>query len=128
MVNDLYNWFCANKLSLNANKTKYLIIRPPHRPCNLENYHIYTNNTRLSRVGNNLSESSTKFLGIYIDECLTWRYHVACVNSKISRAIFAIKQLKMVCLPELVFDCFVVDFFCENDKKQGCSLDKSASH
>ena len=34
----------------------------------------------------------------------------------------------MVCLPELVFDCFVVDFFCDNDKKQGCSLDKSASH
>ena len=43
----------ANKLLLNANKTKYLIIRPPHRPCNLENYHIYINNTRLSRVDNN---------------------------------------------------------------------------
>ena len=56
VVNDLYNWFCANKLSLNANKTKYLIIRPPHRPCNLENYHICINNTRLSRVGNNCSE------------------------------------------------------------------------
>ena len=68
VVNDLYNWFCANKLSLDANKTKYLIIRPPHRPCNLENYHICINNTRLSRVGNNCSESSTKFLGIYIDE------------------------------------------------------------
>ena len=94
VVNDLYNWFCANKLSLNANKTKYIIIRPPHRPCNLENYHICINNTRLSRVGNNCSESSTKFLGIYIDECLTWRYHAAHINSKISRAIFAIKQLK----------------------------------
>ena len=30
-----------------ANKTKYLIIRPPHRPCNLENYHICNTNTRL---------------------------------------------------------------------------------
>ena len=88
MVNDLYNWFCA------TNKTKYLIIRPPHRPCNLENYHICINNARLRRVGNNCSESSTKFRGIYIDECLTWRYHVAHVNSTISRAIFDIKQLK----------------------------------
>ena len=36
--------------------------------------------------------------------------------------------MTLICLPELVFDCFVVDFFCDNDKKQGCSLDKSASH
>ena len=48
----------------------------------------------ISHVGNNCSESSIKFLGIYIDhECLTWRYHAAHINSKISRAIFAIKQL-----------------------------------
>ena len=32
VMNDLYNWFCANKLSLNANQTNYLTIRPPHRP------------------------------------------------------------------------------------------------
>ena len=36
----------------------------------------------ISHVGNNCLESSTKFLGIYIDECLTWRYHAAHINSK----------------------------------------------
>ena len=86
--------FVSYKLLFNANTIKYLIIRSPHRPCNVEHYHIYINNTRLSRVGNNCSESSTKFIGRYIDECLTWRYHVAHVNSKISRAIFDINQLK----------------------------------
>ena len=35
-----------------------------------------------------------KCFAIYIDECLTWRNHVAYVNSKMFRAIFAIKQLK----------------------------------
>ena len=25
-------------------------------------------------------------------------------------------------------DCFVVDFFCDNDQRRGFSLDKSASH
>ena len=27
-MNELYMWFCANKLSLNAGKTKYIVIRP----------------------------------------------------------------------------------------------------
>ena len=26
-INQIYNWFCANKLSLNAGKTKYIVIR-----------------------------------------------------------------------------------------------------
>ncbi len=26
-INDLYQWFCANRLSLNANKTKYIWLR-----------------------------------------------------------------------------------------------------
>ena len=27
-MNELYMWFCANKLSLNSGKTKYIVIRP----------------------------------------------------------------------------------------------------
>ena len=27
-INDLYEWFCANKVALNANKTKYIVIHP----------------------------------------------------------------------------------------------------
>ena len=30
-INDLYEWFCANKLALNANKTKYIVIHPKQR-------------------------------------------------------------------------------------------------
>ena len=29
-INELYMWFCANKLSLNADKTKYRVLRPRH--------------------------------------------------------------------------------------------------
>ena len=35
-----------------------------------------------------------KFLGIAIDESLSWKRHVSSINSKISRTLFAIKQLK----------------------------------
>ncbi len=41
-INDLYQWFCANRLSLNANKTKYIVIRQKHMKYDLNKYTIYT--------------------------------------------------------------------------------------
>ena len=29
-INNLYEWFCSSRLSLNANKTKYIVLRPRH--------------------------------------------------------------------------------------------------
>ena len=101
-VHDLFNWFCANKLSLNANKTKYIVIRPHQMQSNFEDKFLWINNVPLERIGNNCRESSTKFLGIHIDEFLTWKKHIAQVNSKISRAIFAIKQLKFTMPVEIL--------------------------
>lgn len=50
----------------------------------------------LSQIGNNLDEISSKFLGIHLDEYLSWNPHLHYINSKISKAIFAIKQVKNV--------------------------------
>jgi hypothetical protein len=33
-INGLYDWFCANKHALNANKTKYIVINPKRTRCN----------------------------------------------------------------------------------------------
>ena len=38
--------------------------------------------------------TSCKFLGITIDESLSWNKHILNINSKLSRAIFVIKQVK----------------------------------
>ena len=35
-INDLYYWFCANKLALNASKTKYIILRLKYKKTSLE--------------------------------------------------------------------------------------------
>jgi hypothetical protein len=50
-INNLFQWFCANKLSLNANKTKYILIRPRQKQCNLSALKIYINNSELNRIG-----------------------------------------------------------------------------
>ena len=80
-INNVYAWFCTNKLSLNAGKTKYIIIKPRQRHCD-------------TRIGNNCSETSTKFLGILIDVNLSWKQHISYLNSKISKTLFTIKQVK----------------------------------
>ena len=98
-INRLYEWFCANKLSLNAKKTKYIMIKPANVKLDLTDHSIFIGGTKLSRVGTDCAEVSTKFLGVVIDEALSWKHHVTNVNSKIARAIFSIKQVKK-CLPQ----------------------------
>ena len=106
-INKLFDWFCTNKLSLNAGKTNYIIIRPKHMRCDLTGHDIFIQNTKLNRIGNDCDVKAVKFLGIYIDENLTWKYHLSNINNKISNALFAIKQVKQVlpynCLETLYY-------------------------
>ena len=93
-INSLYMWFSANKLSLNAKKTKYIILRPQSKKCAVEKKII--DGVSLERIGNDCVANSTTFLGICLDENWTWKHHTASVNSKISRALFSIKQVKNI--------------------------------
>ena len=83
-----FDWFCANKLSLNAAKTQYMLIQPNTKTHNLSNHYLSINGVQLSQA------TSCKFLGITIDESLCWKKHILNINSKISRALFTIKQIK----------------------------------
>ena len=79
---------CTNKLQLNTNKTKYIVIKS-----------MQINGIPLSRVSNKCDEKSTTFLGIHIDENISWKRCISQLNSKIARASFAINQVKTV-LPQ----------------------------
>jgi hypothetical protein len=84
----IFNWFCANKLALNATKTQYMVIQPATKKRDLSDYSITINGEILSQA------TSCKFLGITIDDSFCWKKHLSNINSKISRALFAIKQIK----------------------------------
>jgi hypothetical protein len=51
---------------------------------------------QIKRVSNNNPESTLKFLGIHMDENLTWKTHVNKVKSKISYAIFIMNKVKNI--------------------------------
>lgn len=95
-VQNLYNWFCANRLSLNANKTKYLIFRSPHRHRQIDFTHlnIEIDNIKLTRVGHDQPDVSTKFLGVWLDETLNWKYNIKKIGNKISKSLYMINQIK----------------------------------
>ena len=67
-------WFSVNRLSLNLGKTNYMLFRsrPPDNELALT-----INNVVLPRV------AATKFLGIIIDDKLSWKPHVQSVKSKL---------------------------------------------
>ncbi len=81
-------WFKANKLSLNLAKTNYIIFRNKGKsPPNLT---IRLSGTLISQV------NQTKFLGLYIDEALTWANHITHISSKISKSIGIIRKLSHI--------------------------------
>ena len=62
----------------------------------LSRYSIQIGNVKLDRIGNDCNELGTKFLGMYIDENLTWKQHIATVKRKVVGALFYIKHVKHV--------------------------------
>ena len=74
-------WFLANKLSLNAKKKiKYVLF---HKVAMCDSLPLQLpamtfNNIEIKR------ENSVKFLGVIIDENLTWKNHIEVVENKIS--------------------------------------------
>lgn len=83
-----YNWCSSNKLIINTSKTKYIIFH--NRTTELQNISPQLNNILLERVPN------TKFLGLYIDENLSWTTHVDYVVGKLNSAYYVIRNLKSI--------------------------------
>ena len=71
-------WLSANKLSLNINKTQFIIFKSRGKKSN-QHVSITMNNQEIEQV------KHTKFLGLYIDDEFTLKYHIDQVASKISK-------------------------------------------
>ena len=83
----LNNWTQANKLSLNLQKTHYMLFSN-----SLDNLpgQIVFNQTPIDRV------HSAKFLGLFIDDHLNWNTHLTNLNKLISRNAGIIYRLKQI--------------------------------
>lgn len=80
------SWFKLNKLSLNIKKSNYMFFcGKKHHPKDV--FKIKLDSTELPRV------SSSKFLGVIVDENLSWREHVDWISSKVNKSIGIIRKV-----------------------------------
>ena len=91
------NWTRANKLSLNIDKTNFSIFT--NKPCNNIPDIIIRNNI--------IARSNTqKFLGIFVDERLTFKTHIDKVCKKVSSGIGIIKKLRNFIAPNILLKIY----------------------
>ena len=88
----LADWFRANRLSLNVNKTNFMLFGykkiPVYYNGSPAEFHLSIDNARIEQV------EYTKFLGIIIDKRFTWQRHISSVTLKVSKSLYALTRLK----------------------------------
>ncbi len=82
------DWLKTNKLSININKCKYMIFHTFRKKVN--NVKIKMNNITIIYKVNEFN-----FLGLTIDENLTWKNHINIIANKLSKSIGILNKLKL---------------------------------
>ena len=90
-LKSLHEWFKCNKLSINTSKSFYMIFQKKKKHLD-HNLHLVMNNNQIER------KSSTKFLGMIIDERLNWHDHIQYIQNKISCSLFMLRKAKFALL------------------------------
>ena len=65
-LKDLDNWFKSNKLTLNLDKTSYMVFSPRR----IFSIKLLLNDVEIEKA------HTCKYLGIYLDDQLNWKHHI----------------------------------------------------
>ena len=81
-------WFNANKLTINAKKSKYTLFKNPESHAHVSN--LFIGNSTITRVGHACPEKCVRFLGIWIDDLLSFSGHIEKLKSKLNSGLYAL--------------------------------------
>jgi Reverse transcriptase (RNA-dependent DNA polymerase) len=100
----IVHYFRAHKLSLHPAKTKFILFSNSNHVLNLQLCVFINNNnfgqnfpdliTPIERISSSSVVPAIKFLGIYIDPSLSFKYHISTINAKISKALYFLRLAK----------------------------------
>ena len=85
-IHRLKTWFHSNLLVLNLEKTHFLQFQTKN-----------SNDTQLERIHDNIQTSTTeetKFLGLIINNKLTWQSHINMMSSKLNTVSYVMRSLR----------------------------------
>ena len=81
------NWFIFNRLSLNLNKSSFIIFHSSKKSVSFD-FPTSINNSLLNRV------TTIRYLGILMDEHLTWSKHITHIQNLIAKNIGIISRIR----------------------------------
>ena len=84
----VYGWLVVKKLSLNVNKTKFMVFHPCEKDISQLTPTLKINNMEIEKI------SDFNFLGVILDEWFTWKTHIDKLASKLSRNACILNKLK----------------------------------
>ena len=87
-ISKVTTWLQRNKLQLNVSKSKFMVFFK--HPKTLPKLNITANGNLIGQV------SEFNFLGITIDENITWNPHIRNTSIKIARVIGILRKLKRI--------------------------------
>ena len=94
----VYDWLCVNKLSLNVSKTRSMLFKHPKIPTVNFSFNLEINGEKIKQL------KEFNFLGIMLDEHLSWKPHIKKVRSKVCQTIGVIKKVRNI-LPLSALKC-----------------------
>ena len=99
-LNNLAVWFEAIKLTLNIDKTNYMIFKNRHSNNIYDDLNICIDGRKISRV------SHTKFLSVLLDESLTWSNHTSNIVNILSTYCGILYRLREVLPSKALFSLY----------------------
>ena len=86
-MNRMYKWMLSNKLSLNYSKTKFMLFQRQKKSPTLN---LYINDNKIEQV------SCFDYLGVKIDNRLSWKDHIKHLESKLAQSCGAIARIRHI--------------------------------
>ena len=82
----IYDWFCANKLTLNEKKSVCMVFSPDKKRAT--EFRIVLGDTIIK------PQNETKFLGLWLDDSLKWKKHHTMMINKLNQGLNMIKKAR----------------------------------
>ena len=128
-VNDelkkISTWFRANQMVLHPNKTKFTIFHAKPNTIPWDDIHIFIDENEpdslnqdpsfkksLSYINHKSDVPAIKFLGVYFDPALNFKYHISQIHNKLSKGLFILRRAKNVLTPKALKALYYSTFDC----------------
>ena len=82
------SWLHDNKLTLNVTKSKFMVIGGRNKLSQFNDIALVANNDQLENV------TKFRYLGVIINQHLTWHDHIEQLQSKIAKRLGVLKRIK----------------------------------